>query len=298
MMRGVCLESEVDKYYVLRDSNDFLGLLHSKIIFSDINKRWEIVRRVDDGEVLAYMEETDENFPSGTHRWYFVDAACTDPGHPWRSLNLHLDVETPGTFCCDDGTCISSEFICNNFADCKDESDERNCQYLHFRKYGNVSERPPIEFENNKKKLLTLNTSFIVLNIFDINDVEGTFDIQFMLHTQWFDKDLQFEYLKLDTDENSLSKKLYQQIWIPQIEFDDIDIDSSMSVYSKHIFVKRQAAAEVNGEIDKIDVRELYDGKENSLNIDFEKRIKFTCSFDNIQNYPFGNQERLIFWSV
>ena len=48
--------------------------------------------------------------------------------------------------------------------------------------------------------------------------------------------------------------------------------------------------ATVNGEIDKINARELYDGKENPLNIDFEKRIKFTCSFDNIQNYPFGMQ--------
>ena len=49
--------------------------------------------------------------------------------------------------------------------------------------------------------------------------------------------------------------------------------------------------ATVNGEIDKINARELYDGKENPLNIDFEKRIKFTCSFDNIRNYPFGKQE-------
>ena len=38
-------------------------------------------------------------------------------------------------------------------------------------------------------------------------------------------------------------------------------------------------------------MREQYDGKENPLNIDFEKRIKFTCSFDNIKNYPFGKQE-------
>ena len=58
------------------------------------------------------------------------------------------------------------------------------------------------------------------------------------MHTQWVDKDLQFEYLKLDIDENSLSEKLYKQIWVPDIEFDDIDIDSGMSVYRKHIFVR------------------------------------------------------------
>ena len=112
-LHGVCLESQVDKYYVLLDSNELLG--------------------------LAFLEETDEYFPSGTHKWYFVDTACTDPGQDWRSLNLHLDVEKPGKFCCDDGACIKSELICNNFADCEDGSDERNCQFLHFRKYGNVT---------------------------------------------------------------------------------------------------------------------------------------------------------------
>ena len=55
--------------------------------------------------------------------------------------------------------------------------------------------------------------------------------------------------------------------------------------------IRRDGPATVNGEIDRIDVREQYDGKENPLNIDFEKRIKFTCSFDNIKNYPFGKQE-------
>ena len=66
-------------------------------------------------------------------------------------------------------------------------------------------------------------------------------------------------------------------------------------VYEKTVFVKRKKVPIVSGEVDKIDVRELYDGKENPLNIDFEKRIKFTCSFDNIQNYPFGMQ---VSWST
>ena len=63
-------------------------------------------------------------------------------------------------------------------------------------------------------------------------------------------------------------------------------------VYEKTVFVKRRKLPIVSGEVDKIDVRELYDGRDNPLNIDFEKRIKFTCFFDNIKNYPFGMQVR------
>ena len=56
MLRGVCLESRVDKYFVLLDSDELLGLLHTKMIFSELNQRWEIVERLDERKVLAFLE--------------------------------------------------------------------------------------------------------------------------------------------------------------------------------------------------------------------------------------------------
>ena len=106
------------------DSSSFTGFIYSKLQFSSRNKRWEIVRITDENQVLAYMDKSDEHFPTGTHHWYFEDVDCTDPGEKWRSLNLHMDVKKPENFCCHDGTCISSELVCNNFADCEDKSDE------------------------------------------------------------------------------------------------------------------------------------------------------------------------------
>ena len=128
MMRGVCLNSSVDKYYVMLDSSSFTGFIYSKIQFSSRNKRWEIVRITNENQVLAYMDKSDEHFPTGTHHWYFEDVDCTEPGEKWRSLNLHMDVKKPENFCCHDRTCISSELVCNKFADCEDKSDEHHCQ--------------------------------------------------------------------------------------------------------------------------------------------------------------------------
>ena len=88
------------------------------------------------------------------------------------------------------------------------------------------------------------------------------------------------------------SRYIFTQYQYIICHFLDVDINSDIVVYEKTVFVKRKKAPIVSGEVDKIDVRELYDGRENPLNIDFEKRIKFTCSFDNIQNYPFGMQVR------
>ena len=113
-----------------------------------------------------------------------------------------------------------------------------------------------------------------------------------------FIQDLQFEYLKQGYEENSLSSKQYKQIWIPNIQFDDVDINSDTVVYEKTVFVKRKGLPIVSGEVDNIDVRELYDGKENPINIDFEKRIKFTCYFDNIKNYPFGMQDCGLYYYI
>ena len=79
-------------------------------------------------KVLAFMEtkDTTTDFPIGVNGWHFLDSDCVDPGQQVsyctvlyctvlyctgqqvRSLNLHLEVEQPGHFCCEDGTCVDS----------------------------------------------------------------------------------------------------------------------------------------------------------------------------------------------
>ena len=39
-----------------------------------------------------------------------------------------------------------------------------------------------------------------------------------------------------------------------------------------------------------MDIKEIYSGKENPLTLLVKKRVKFSCSFDNIKNFPFGKQ--------
>ena len=49
-----------------------------------------------------------------------------------------------GEFTCDDGQCIKMEERCNQITDCRDESDENNCQVIIFK--GNYNKNiPPIE---------------------------------------------------------------------------------------------------------------------------------------------------------
>ena len=56
------------------------------------------------------------------------------------------------------------------------------------------------------------------------------------------------------------------------------------------IFISRDSEPALSGENDLLHPKEIYAGLENSLNLNMEERFKFSCSFDNIKNYPFGLQ--------
>ena len=61
--------------------------------FSPENKTWEIVDMSN--LTLAFYNETSE-FPFGSRPWYFLDQNCTDPGKPWRTINLQEVTDQPG----------------------------------------------------------------------------------------------------------------------------------------------------------------------------------------------------------
>ena len=107
----------------------------------------------------------------------------------------------------------------------------------------------------------------------------------FMLHFEWFDDDLQFRFLKDNDNENTLSKELVDQIWTPDVEFEVIEkvIRKSRPQY----YVSKRGPPKLEGDLN---IKEVYEGSENSVNLLIKDRIRFTCPFDNIRNYPFGRQ--------
>ena len=154
------------------------------------------------------MEAEVPSFPLGRQPWHFLDVNCSDPGPnglaATRTLNFHLEVEQPGHFCCDDGACVDSELVCNNFPDCEDRSDERDCDIILFPDYKYSKHYPPVQSKNGESQPLKLYANLSVLDIFEINEVDSSFDFYFMIMVQWFDKNLKFEFLKKNKEENSI----------------------------------------------------------------------------------------------
>ena len=94
--------------------NEFTGYTQSMIKYSNVTNRWEIWNEFD--KMLIATLNYTSNLPYGVHSWYFTDSLfCTnDHGDHTRYLNLHPEVEEPGSFCCNDGHCISSELVCDS----------------------------------------------------------------------------------------------------------------------------------------------------------------------------------------
>ena len=98
-LTGVCSQSNIDRFYLLKSQSELLGKTFTRMIFSSRSNRWELVDRNDEEKLFAFTNQSAV-IPLGKHRWYFQDESCGD-----LDLNLHREVEKPGHFCCDDGYC-------------------------------------------------------------------------------------------------------------------------------------------------------------------------------------------------
>ena len=152
-LRGLCEDSNLDTYFILRLEGNiiqplFLGYTSTKIQPSKFSRQtWQIVDATDETVLASTNLTQDEQnlFPTGRRRWTFhpPTKCTTNSSVPWREMNLHLAVEQPGHFCCGDGTCVSSEFRCDNNHDCVDASDEQECRMLQPPNYNYNPDLPP-----------------------------------------------------------------------------------------------------------------------------------------------------------
>ena len=245
------------------------------MIFSPWSNRWEIVDRIDEEKIFAFTNQS-EVIPLGKHRWYFLNESCGD-----LDLNLHREVEKPGHFCCEDGSCIDSELVCNNFPDCQDGTDQTNCSLLIQPGLGYKKHLPSIGIEGGKKVLLPINATFTVLDIFDVNEDESFMDILFKFKLEWFDKSLAFKSLKYSENENTLDEISVDKIWKPEIILEVVKTDTRNK--KEEISISRRTPPTLAED----EVEEIYFGSENNLNLQQRNRMVFICNFDST-SYPFG----------
>ena len=126
-----------------------------------------------------------------------------------------------GEFTCNDGQCIKMERRCNQVPNCRDESDELNCQML-LLKNGYNKNLPPItaNLSENEDSILPVpvNISITLMKVVEIEETDHSIRLQFQISLQWRENRVTYQNLKIDTTLNALSAHdIYEKIWLPLV---------------------------------------------------------------------------------
>ena len=81
-LRGVCLDSPVDKFFVLLNSRELLGHGGSILSWDEGERSWRIIKN---SQILARTRsDGSRSLPLGVNQWDFTNSDCSDPGRHTR----------------------------------------------------------------------------------------------------------------------------------------------------------------------------------------------------------------------
>ena len=165
-----------------------------------------------------------------------------------------------GKFTCDDGQCVSMEERCNQLLECRDGSDEDNCNVVVLSKSYNKNV-PPITRKNEKANV---SISLDILKLVDIKEEDYSIEIQFSITLKWNDTRVIYHNLKEEKALNALGNEDIRRVWLPEVIYENTDQKDTTRLGSNwewetNVEVKRQGNFTMSG-FDVVDEAYIYQG--------------------------------------
>ena len=232
------------------------------------------------------------SFTLGKHNWTIIgDSGCNE-GKPYNT-ELKMSGCQKGHFTCNDGQCVSMDLRCNQLPDCRDKSDEKNCNILVLEDGYNMK-IPPINSSDPVKVMVSID----LLRIVGVNEEDYSIDLQFEISLMWKEKRATFQNLKDRDSLDTLSKKDIAQLWLPKVIYENTDQKKTTRVgtdweWETRIVVRRE---QKNGRIaghESLDETEVFGGFENSLVMNQTYTHTFQCNYQ-LSSYPFDTQVKAL----
>ena len=120
---------------------------------------------------------------------------------------------------------------CDQVTQCRDKSDENNCNLIVFEDNYN-NKVPPFTVNPGDKSLVPVKVkvSTSLMNVLAISEFSHTIDLKLGITLEWYENRVLYHNLKSKEALNTLSDMEAASIWIPYIIFKNTDNDEAITI--------------------------------------------------------------------
>ena len=294
-LRGLCKDSNLDNIYVPVNRDNYLmysGWRGSDIYFDNLRGMWTakvILHSKENVHVtFATTKASYESLSLGTNEWTVYNDSRQCSNEPEYTVELSLSICNSKQFACRDGSCIDMSKRCDGVNHCKDKTDERECSLVYIDSSYDKNINPPPVGDKAKTQV---DISIDLISILEIDEIKSKFYVKYNLQTDWFDRRLSFYNLKENASMNILSPDKHDNIWVPNLIFDNTDSNEEAK-YDKKAYIKVIPSKTFDYKVSNYESKDntyIFDGKENGLQSERTFNTQFICSY-KMNWYPFDTQ--------
>ena len=292
-LRGLCPNSAVDTHYQPRNGRKdirklkFVGL-RTSIEFDDANKIWTL--SVAGSNVTGTSKATHSSFMIGKHNWTVEGDSSCNGGRNYVT-ELKMSGCSENQFTCNDGQCLGINLRCDQISDCRDKSDEEDCDIL-LLDAGYKKKVPPMSSNQSKRDPAKVFVGIRILKVVDIDEENSFIEIQFRITLKWKEMRASYYNLKKDAFLNVLSEKNLGQLWLPEMVYENTDQKDSTRIKDwewKTTVVVIKEGNFSRGGPSMVNEVEIFEGRENNISMRQTYTRKFQCVME-LARYPFDVQ--------
>ncbi|KAK7074814.1 hypothetical protein SK128_001824 [Halocaridina rubra] len=285
-LRGLCKPVEFQIRFLIDgyvNNKPYFRGYYGMAIFYMGNDSWIFKDTMANLTIATTKMFHTEDYPVGRNIWNVITPYCNFT--PSDTMALGLAKCTLEEFMCSDGSCVARDVRCNLREDCMDGSDENNCGIVEFTgRYAKHRPPPGATFEAQ----LFIFPHVHLVRFSQIDDINLAFYMEYEVLLAWTDRNLKFKNLKDEEAKNKLSETEIQSIWIPEIDFlnvnDGLLKDLKMGVYA------RKTGAPDPPLFNDVNMDAIFQPSSVHLVKKAYYSGSFSCSF-SLFKYPFDTQE-------